>query len=59
MKTFKYLFVVLVCQSLIFTNLLWAAEQLSLPSPDITAPEGGGGTGRELDDRRIDTLIEH
>jgi len=39
MKTIKSLLVVLVCESFIFSNLLWASEQLSLPSPDITAPE--------------------
>lgn len=39
MRKFKSFLVVLVCQSLVFTNILWAGEQLSLPSPDITAPE--------------------
>jgi hypothetical protein len=39
MKIFKRLLVGLVCQLLIFSNILWAGEQLSLPSPDITAPE--------------------
>ena len=39
MKIFKRLLVGLVCQSFIFSNILWAGEQLSLPSPDITAPE--------------------
>lgn len=39
MHILRFFLVIVFSQSLVFSNILWASEQLSLPTPDITAPE--------------------